>query len=57
MPVFMSANGTSYCIECPNCTTLKLLHVRHDKYDYYFGHRLLFFIMGFSKAESVSVLE
>jgi hypothetical protein len=53
----MSAIGTSYCIECRNSTALKLLHVRHNKYDYYFGHRQLFFIMGFSKTESVSVLE
>jgi len=57
MPVFMSATWTRYCIDCPNSSTLKLLHVLHNKYGYYFGHRLLFFIMGFSRAESVSVLE
>jgi hypothetical protein len=57
MPEFMSAIGTRYCIDCPNSTTSKLLHLRRNKYDYYFGHRLFFFIMDFSKAESVSVLE
>jgi hypothetical protein len=57
MLVFVSAIGTRHYIDCPNSTTLKLLNVRHYKYDDYFGRRLLFFIMGFSKAGSVFVLQ